>query len=100
MLRLIVMALAVACLVVAGVGFAGFGIYQALAPNLGVPLAGMVTGALALVAAVLLTLPAPRPPRVAADDSELEELTSLAGQHPLTAVVLATLVGAGAGARR
>lgn len=95
---------AILVLVTLGIGFAAFGAYMALAPYLEPALAGLLVGAVAILAAALLAV-SPRPGRRApvvapAAQAELETLAALAADRPLTALALSTLVGAAEGARR
>lgn len=99
MMRILAFGIAVIVLVVMGLGFAAFGLYTALVPSLAPALAAFVVAAVALLVAGLLAMPTPRRRPAAATDDEAEALAELARSHPLTAVTLSTLIGAGRAAR-
>ncbi|PWR24050.1 hypothetical protein [Zavarzinia compransoris] len=101
MLGLAIRVAAIACLIPTGIGFGAYGLYMAVVADLGPPLAGLMVGAVAILAAVLIALPGPRrragPPPAAASIShpaEIEALAAIARDKPLTAVALSALVGA------
>lgn len=104
MMRQLALGFAAALLIATGVGFAGWGLFLALVPSLEPPLAALAVGAAALGLAALLLVPWPRRKRAAAPappaSQELDELTSLAAERPLTALCLSILAGFTESARR
>lgn len=93
-----------ALLLATGIGFASWGLFQALAPVLEPPLAALAVGGAAFGLAGLLLVPWPRRSRgtepKATTSAQVDELASLAAEHPLTAVFLSTLAGIAEASRR
>lgn len=95
---------AAALLLATGIGFAGWGLFLALVPSLEPALAALVVGAVAMALAGLLLVPWGQRKRAAKPASpaspQMDELVSLAAEHPLAAIVLSTLAGIAESARR